>query len=51
MNMPKELPKTYDPKQVEDRIYDFWIKNNYFKAERDPDNRLKYSRFLLLYSF
>ena len=35
--MPKELPKTYDPKQVEDRIYDFWIKNNYFKAERDPD--------------
>lgn len=35
--MPKELPKTYDPKQVEDRIYDFWMKNNYFKAERDPE--------------
>ncbi len=31
--MQKELEKVYDPKQVEDRIYDFWMKGNYFHAE------------------
>lgn len=35
--MAKELSKTYDPKSVEDRIYEFWNDNGYFKAERDPD--------------
>ena len=35
--MAKELSKTYDPKSVEDRIYEFWTDNGYFKAERDPD--------------
>ncbi len=34
--MRKEIAKTYDPKQVEDRIYKFWLDNDYFKAERDP---------------
>ena len=34
--MRKELEKTYDPKQVEDRIYDFWIDGNYFAAKVDP---------------
>ena len=33
----KELPKVYDPKQVEKKIYDMWIEGNYFHAERDPD--------------
>ena len=36
--MPQnELPKTYDPKQVEDRIYGFWLEKNYFHAEPNPD--------------
>jgi len=35
--MRKELEKTYDPKQVEDRIYDMWIKGNYFHAEPNPE--------------
>ena len=34
--MYRELPKTYDPKQVEDRIYRFWQDNGFFKTERDP---------------
>ncbi len=34
--MRKEMAKTYDPKQVEDRIYQFWLEHDYFKAERDP---------------
>ena len=34
--MRKELEKTYDPKQVEDRIYDFWLEGNYFSAKVDP---------------
>ncbi len=37
--MRKELEKTYDPKQVEDRIYDSWIKGNYFHAEPNPDKK------------
>jgi len=37
--MRKEMAKTYDPKQVEDRIYQFWLDNNYFKAERDPNKK------------
>ena len=35
--MRKELEKVYDPKQVEDRTYQFWLDGNYFHAERDPD--------------
>ena len=34
--MARELPKTYDPKQVEDQIYRFWMDNGYFHTERDP---------------
>ena len=37
--MRKELAKTYDPGQVEDRIYDFWEKNRYFHAEPNPDKQ------------
>ena len=32
----RELPKQYDPKQVEGKIYRQWIDGNYFHAERDP---------------
>ncbi len=35
--MPKELSKTYDPKQVEERIYQNWIDKGYFHAEIDPN--------------
>ena len=33
--MAKELATKYDPSQFEDRIYDFWLKGNYFHAELD----------------
>ena len=32
----KELPKTYDPKAVEKKIYDLWMKGGYFKGTIDP---------------
>ncbi len=31
----RELPKTYDPKQVEKKIYDMWEKNGCFRGEID----------------
>lgn len=37
--MAKELAKAYEPKEVEDRIYDFWMKGNYFHAEIDKDKK------------
>lgn len=33
--MAKELPKTYDPKQSEERIYKNWVEKGYFHAEPD----------------
>ncbi|MBR4888952.1 MAG: class I tRNA ligase family protein, partial [Clostridia bacterium] len=33
--MSRELAKTYDPREVEDRTYDFWMKGRYFHAEVD----------------
>ena len=35
----KELDKTYDPSNFEDRIYDFWVKNDYFKAKVDKTKK------------
>ena len=35
--MAKELAKSYNPSEVEDKIYDFWIKENYFHAEMDKE--------------
>ncbi len=35
----KELPKVYDPHEVEQKIYDLWLKGNYFHAERDPEKK------------
>jgi valyl-tRNA synthetase len=37
--MSKELAKAYDPHEVEDRIYDFWVKNGYFHASPDPEKK------------
>ena len=35
----KELPKVYDPKAVEKRIYQMWLDGGYFHAERDPEKK------------
>ena len=35
--MRKELSKLYEPSEVEDKIYKYWINNNYFHAERDSE--------------
>ena len=37
--MARELPKIYEPKQVEDRIYQFWQENGFFKTKRDPKKK------------
>ncbi len=34
--MNKELPKTYEPQEVEHRIYDAWEQAGCFEAHRDP---------------
>ena len=34
--MSKELAKTYEPREVEDRIYADWVENEYFRADTDP---------------
>ena len=33
--MAKQLEKVYDPKQVEDRTYQFWLDKNYFHADAE----------------
>ena len=35
----KELPKVYDPKQVEKKIYDMWEKGGYFTPKPDPEKK------------
>ena len=35
--MAKQLDKVYDPKHVEERLYQFWQDNGYFRAEVDPN--------------
>lgn len=35
--MRREIAKTYDPKQVEDRIYKNWMEKDYFHAVIDPE--------------
>lgn len=37
--MAKELSKTYEPKQVEDRIYQNWVEKGYFHAEVDEKKK------------
>ena len=33
--MGRELAKTYDPKGIEDRLYQKWLDKKYFHAEVD----------------
>ena len=35
--MARELPKVYDPQQVESRIYDMWEKSGYFRPSSNAD--------------
>ena len=37
--MSRELAKTYDPQEVEDRTYRFWLEKKYFHAVRDPQKK------------
>ena len=37
--MSKELAKTYDPKGIEDRIYQNWLDKKYFHAEVDRSKK------------
>ena len=37
--MTKELAKQYDPKGLEDRLYQKWLKGGYFRANVNPDKK------------
>ena len=37
--MAKELPKVYDPKEVESRIYEQWEESGCFRGHRDPNKK------------
>ncbi len=37
--MSKELAKTYDPKQIEEKMYEKWCENKYFHAEVDRSKK------------
>ena len=37
--MRKELPKVYEPQEVEARVYETWEKNGCFKGARDPKKK------------
>jgi len=38
----KEIPKAYDPKDVEDKIYQKWEESGYFNPDKLPSQRLDY---------
>ena len=37
--MRQELPKTYEPREVEGKIYQAWMDSNCFHAEPNPDKK------------
>ncbi len=37
--MSRELAKTYDPKGIEDRLYQKWLDGKYFHAKADPSRK------------
>ena len=37
--MARELPKVYEPQQVESRIYEMWQNGGYFHAKVNPDKK------------
>ncbi len=38
-NGVEEMPKTYDPSIVEDRLYQRWEENGYFDSDPDPEKK------------
>jgi valyl-tRNA synthetase len=39
MSETKELAKSYDPKQVEDRLYEIWVEKGYFTPAADLEKK------------
>lgn len=39
LKMKNELPKSYDPKIVEDKIYKYWIDGNFFETKIDKSKK------------
>ncbi len=39
MSNPTEMPKAYDPKQVEKRLYDWWESRGYFRPRIEPGKK------------
>ena len=37
--MTRELPKVYEPQQVESKIYDMWMEGGYFHAKKDESRK------------
>lgn len=37
--MENELNKTYNPSEVEDELYEFWLKNGFFEAKIDKNKK------------
>ena len=37
--MKKELPKVYEPQEVEARVYETWERSGCFKGRRDPKKK------------
>ena len=37
--MNRELPKVYEPQQVESRVYEMWESNDCFKGKADPEKK------------
>lgn len=37
--MTEQLASSYDPKQYEEKLYDFWAKNGFFHAKRDSGKK------------
>jgi len=38
-NIAPEMPRAYEPGKVEQKWYQFWMDNGYFKPEIDPDRK------------
>ena len=37
--MEKNMPKSYEPNQFEDKIYEFWQRGGYFEAKVDESKK------------
>ena len=37
--LPQPIPKTYDPRSVEERLYRFWEESGFFRSEVDSSKK------------